>query len=162
MAMLLSRSTWSKFSGFVKNVLFLAQNLFISNFLVQIRNQRLRLKIDPCAKFQPDWTKDKRIFFQSNIMPSLVLIWQQIKEKQRGHNVPLPSYMVPKYPSLNRVKEVSLNAQIIWNTFQSKQKNMANVACFYGQHFSCLESIKIRLVLLALAITLKGINTLRG
>ena len=34
-----------------------AQNLFISNFLVQIRNQRL--KIDPCAKFQPDWTKDK-------------------------------------------------------------------------------------------------------
>ena len=39
------------------NGLFLPQNLFISNFLVQIRNQRLR--IDPCAKFEPDWTKDK-------------------------------------------------------------------------------------------------------
>ena len=26
-------------------------------FLVQIRNQRL--KIDHCVKFQPDWTKDK-------------------------------------------------------------------------------------------------------
>ena len=37
--------------------LFLAQKVFISAFLVQIRNQRL--KIDPCAKFQPDWTKDK-------------------------------------------------------------------------------------------------------
>ena len=42
---------------FVKYGLFLDQNVFISDFLVQIRNQRL--KIDPCAKFQPDWTKDK-------------------------------------------------------------------------------------------------------
>ena len=40
-----------------KNGLFLTQKAFISAFLVQIRNQRL--KIDPCAKFQPDWTKDK-------------------------------------------------------------------------------------------------------
>ena len=36
-------------------------------------------------------------------MPSLVVIGPQIKEKQRGHNV-LPAYMVPKDPSLNRVK----------------------------------------------------------
>ena len=39
-------------------------------------------------------------------MSSLVVIGQQIKEKRRGgHNVP-PSLlsMVPKYPSLNRVK----------------------------------------------------------
>ena len=28
-------------------------------FLVQIRNQRIR--IYPCAKFQPDWTKDKGV-----------------------------------------------------------------------------------------------------
>ena len=57
MAMLLSRSTWAKLSVFRKNGIFLAQKVFISAFLVQIRNQRL--KIDPCAKLQPDWTKDK-------------------------------------------------------------------------------------------------------
>ena len=51
MGMLLSRSTWAKFPVFHKNGLFLAQNVFISAFLVQIRNQRPR--------FQPDWTKDK-------------------------------------------------------------------------------------------------------
>ena len=38
-------------------------------------------------------------------MPSLVVNEPQIKEKQReGHNVPPPAYMVPKNPSLNRVK----------------------------------------------------------
>ena len=36
-------------------------------------------------------------------MPSLVVIGPQIKEKQRGHNVP-PAYMVLKDTSLNRVK----------------------------------------------------------
>ena len=35
-------------------------------------------------------------------MPSLVVIGQQIKEKQRRHNI--YGFMVPKYPSLNRVK----------------------------------------------------------
>ena len=55
MAMFLSRSAWAKFSGFFlfKKWPFLAQNVFISDFfLVQVRNQRL--KIDPCAEFQPD------------------------------------------------------------------------------------------------------------
>ena len=42
---------------FVKNLIFLLQNVFVSNFLSRIRNQRLR--IDPCAKFQLNWTKDK-------------------------------------------------------------------------------------------------------
>ena len=40
-----------------------------------------------------------------------------------------------------------------------KQKNMTDIACFHGQHFLCL--LKIPLVLLAFAITFKGINTLR-
>ena len=44
------------FQFFVK-MAFFAQKVFISAFLVQIQNQRL--KIDPCTKFQPDWTKDK-------------------------------------------------------------------------------------------------------
>ena len=45
-----------KVSVFHKEWPFLAQNVFISDFLFQIRNQRLR--IDPSAKFQPNWTKD--------------------------------------------------------------------------------------------------------
>ena len=56
MAMLLSRSAQAKFPVFRKNGFFLTQKVFILAFLVHIRNQRL--KIDPCAKFQPDWTKD--------------------------------------------------------------------------------------------------------
>ena len=39
------------------------------------------------------------------------------------------------------LKEVPLHAPITWNIFQFKQKSMTNVACFHGQHFSCLESI---------------------
>ena len=109
-----------KFQFFVKNGIFLLQNVFISNFLARIRNQRLR--ISPRAKFQLNWTKDKgtriltwnntknrlmtsakflwllRVLSQSNIMPSLIVIEPQIKEKQRG------AYIVPKDPSLNRVK----------------------------------------------------------
>ena len=37
-------------------------------------------------------------------MPSLVVIGQQIKEKRRRAQCVPPAYMVPKYPSLNRVK----------------------------------------------------------
>ena len=33
------------------------QSVFISDFLAQIRNQHLR--IDPCAKFQLHWTRNK-------------------------------------------------------------------------------------------------------
>ena len=57
METLLSRIAWEKLHVFVKNGLFLLQNVLISNFLARIRNQRL--KIDPCAKFQLHWTKDK-------------------------------------------------------------------------------------------------------
>ena len=52
MATLLSRSTWTKISVFHKNGIFLLKNVFISDFLARIRNQPLR--IDPCAKFQPN------------------------------------------------------------------------------------------------------------
>ena len=38
-------------------------------------------------------------------------------------------------------KAVPLHSPITLNTFQFKQKNMTNVACFHGQHFSCLEGI---------------------
>ena len=45
------------FQFFVKNGIFLLQNVFISDFFGRIRNQRPR--IVPCAKFQLNWTKDK-------------------------------------------------------------------------------------------------------
>ena len=61
MAPLLSRSVWAKISVFRKNGIFLLQNVFISDFLPRIQNQRLR--IDPCVKFQPHWTKDKTTRF---------------------------------------------------------------------------------------------------
>ena len=38
-------------------------------------------------------------------------------------------------------KAVPLHAPITWNTFQFKQTNMTKVACFHGQHFSCLDGI---------------------
>ena len=57
MATLLSRSTWAKFPVVRKKGLFSRSKGILIGFFVQIRNQRL--KIDPCAKFQPDWTKDK-------------------------------------------------------------------------------------------------------
>ena len=40
-----------------RNGIFLAQILLIYDFFVRVRNQRP--KIDPCAKFHPNWTKDK-------------------------------------------------------------------------------------------------------
>ena len=56
-------------------------------------------------------------------MPSLVLIELQIKEKERGALVPPPppAYMVPKYPSLNRVKPCSVFKRITKSSAQSKE-----------------------------------------
>ena len=51
-------------------------------------------------------------------------------------------------------KEVSLHAPITWNTFQFKQKNMTNVACFYGQHFLCLKGINVKYQSLCLPLQL--------
>ena len=54
----------------------------------------------------------REILFHSTSMLSLVVIRQQVKEKQKGHNVPPPppAYMVPKYPSLNRVNYLHCKA----------------------------------------------------
>ena len=59
---------------------------------------------------------------------------------------PLPGHRKPKKPGLNSFK----------NT------NMTNVACFHGQHFSCLEGFSNTSRLLAFASILKGVDTLRG
>ena len=58
MATLVKKRLGKNFSFSLKMAFFLLQNVFISNFLAQIRNQRLRN--DPCAKFQLHWKKDKR------------------------------------------------------------------------------------------------------
>ena len=57
MRMLLLRSNWSNFQVFVRNGLRLTQIVFLTNFLVQIRDQHS--KIDPCGKFQSNWTKNR-------------------------------------------------------------------------------------------------------
>ena len=57
MVTLLSRNAWAKITVFFKKWHFLLQNVLISDFLAWIRNQHLR--IDPCAKFQLHWTKNK-------------------------------------------------------------------------------------------------------
>ena len=46
------------------------------------------------------------------------------------------------WKGLKDFKEVPLHAPITWNTFQFKQKNMTNEACFHGQHFLCLKGIQ--------------------
>ena len=58
MAKLLSRSAWAKSSVFRKRTAFFSFKTYLYRiFLARIRNQRLT--IDPCAKFQLNWTKDK-------------------------------------------------------------------------------------------------------
>ena len=51
-------------------------------------------------------------------MPSLVVIRQQIKEKQRGGT----AYMVPKDPSLNRVKHVEATKLALQSTIESNHQ----------------------------------------
>ena len=46
--------------------------------------------------------------------------------------------------------------------FNLSKKDITNLACFSCQHFSCLEVFIIPLALITFAITLKGINILRG
>ena len=43
-------------------------------------------------------------------MPSLLVIGQKIKEKWRGHNI--LTYILTKYPSLNRVNEKELLSNV--------------------------------------------------
>ena len=46
---------------------------------------------------------------QRTVMPSLVVIGQQIKEKRVGTMCPL-GYIITKYPSLNRVNHLKTNS----------------------------------------------------
>ena len=86
----------------MKNGLCFTQNVFILDFFVQIRNQLL--KIVPVPNFSQIGQKIRKLEFrpenclmtsanfygfgetlsQSTIMPSVVVIEPQIKEKQRG------------------------------------------------------------------------------
>ena len=122
-----------------KNGIFLLQNVFISEFLTQNQLLRIdpcvKFQLN-CTKDKGTriftWNNIKNalmtsylprsddisnifrilleILFQTTIMPSLVVIEPQTKEKQRGHTVPPPpsTLMVPKDPSLNRVNPIPL------------------------------------------------------
>ena len=81
-------------------------------------------------------------------MPSLVVIRQQIKEKRRGGTMP---YMVPKYPSLNRVKVVETFKNIniynygmsVFKKILKPSKNgcdeaLLNCICEYYDQIECV------------------------
>ena len=114
------------FQFFITKWPFFALKVSISDFLVQIRNQRL--KIDPCAEFQPNRTKDKGSSnfkswnnAENCLMTSAKLLsilrdfvpeyhhakfggnWTTNKGKTEGGTMYPPAYIVPKYPVLNRV-----------------------------------------------------------
>ena len=108
-----------KIQFFVKNAIFLLQNVFTSDFLALIRNQQLR--IGPCAKFQLNWTKDEgtRILYWSDTKNDLMTSYLPPSDdvskifmafERFCTRVPScaqcapPAYMIPKDPSLNRVK----------------------------------------------------------
>ena len=115
MATPLSRSAWAKISVFRKKWHFSSlKRVHIGFSLARIRNQRLR--IDPCAKFQLNWTKDKETriltwndtknsLMTSYLLPSDDVVWllrdsvpeyhhakfgcKRTTNKQRGHNEPI-------------------------------------------------------------------------
>ena len=62
----------------------------------------MTLYLPPSEDVSKIFVAFERFFSQSTIMPGLVLVEPQIKEKQRGHP---PDYIVLKDPSLNRVKD---------------------------------------------------------
>ena len=96
MATLLSRSAWAKILGFRKNGLFLLQNVFISDCLARIQNQRTR--IDLCAKFQLHWTKDKgsRILIWNNTKNSLMTSYLPSADDVRKNFMAFERF-VPEY-----------------------------------------------------------------
>ena len=72
MATLLSKNAWAKILVFHKRMAFFSFKTYLCRiFLARIPTQRLR--IDPCAKFQLNWTKDKRTRILSWILTSLLM-----------------------------------------------------------------------------------------
>ena len=124
MPTLLSRSAWAKISVFRKKWPFSPSKRIYIGLLARIRNQRLG--IDPCAKFQLHWTKDKgtRILTwndtKNGLMTSYLpssndvskILWRLRHfakfgcnwTTNKGETMCPPAYMVPEDPSLNRVK----------------------------------------------------------
>ena len=78
MATHFSRSAWAKYSVFHTKSHFSPSKRICINFLAQIRNQHFR--IDPCAKFQLNWTKAKE---------TQILTWNNTK------NSLMTSYLPP-------------------------------------------------------------------
>ena len=92
------RLLYQNFQLFERNGIFLAKIVFISDFLVQIRNQRP--KIDPCAKFQPDWTKGKgsRISTSNDSENCLMTSHTHLIVMMSSRFLMILRDFVPKYP----------------------------------------------------------------
>ena len=133
-----------KFQFFCKNRIFLLQNVSISDFLARIRNQRLRS--DPCANFQLNWTKDNESrsltwnATENSLMTSYLpssnevskILWFLRDFVSEYHHAKFSCNwttnkretegggghnMVPKDPSLNRVNFKELENLMIFSSF---------------------------------------------
>ena len=99
--------------NFSKNGIFLLLNVLRSDFLARKRNQRLR--VDPCATFQLNWTEDKgtRILTWNNNKkkPGLMILYLPHSDDLDHHNAKFGcnltknkgetegAYLVPKIPA---------------------------------------------------------------
>ena len=119
MATLLSRSTWAKFSVFrKKNGSFHLQNVLISIFLARIRNQRLR--IDPCSKFQLNWTKDKE---------TRILTWNATKNGFMTSYLPSSDDLSKIFTAFERLCPRAPSCQV-WLSLDHKQRrNRGGTMC---------------------------------
>ena len=112
-----------KFQVFVKNGLFLLRNVFISDFLAGIRNQRLR--IDHCAKYQLNWTNDKG---------TQILTWNDTKNGLMTYYL-LPSDDISKifmaFQEILSQSTFMLNLVVTGPQIKEKQRNCITTTSLY-------------------------------
>ena len=100
----------------------------------------------PCMRrIAPGWTAHRMNICsspnQQHEYSYLSILFHQLSRLCNAWSQHDPPCFWLHWKGLKDFKEVPLHAPITWNTFQFKQKNMTNVACFDGQHFLCLKGI---------------------
>ena len=100
----------------------------------------------PCMRrIAPGWTAHRMSIRsspnQQHEYSYLSILFHQLPRLCSAWSQHAPPCFWLYWKGLKDFKEVPLHAPITWNTFQFKQKNMTNVACFHGHHFLCLKGI---------------------
>ena len=100
----------------------------------------------PCMRpIAPRWTAHRMNICsgpnQQHEYSYLSILFHQLSRLCNAWSQHAPPCFWLDWKGLKDFKEVPLHAPITWNTFQLKQKNMTNVACFHGQHFLCPKGI---------------------